>query len=96
MDTCIALRTLVVPERSVVSGRQAAVSDQKSEVVPAGSTLDPQLSTLNHQRSTIYVQAGAGIVADSVPSAEYEETLNKARGMLKAIEVAERQVHVAN
>ena len=31
-----------------------------------------------------YVQAGAGIVADSVPSAEYEETLNKARALLRA------------
>jgi anthranilate synthase component 1 len=31
------------------------------------------------------VQAGAGVVADSKPEAEYEETLNKARGMLKAL-----------
>ncbi|GAB4317008.1 MAG: anthranilate synthase component I [Candidatus Sumerlaeia bacterium] len=36
-----------------------------------------------------YVQAGAGVVADSDPGREYEETLNKARGMLKAIEMAE-------
>ncbi len=36
-----------------------------------------------------YIQAGAGIVADSVPEKEYEETLNKARGMLKAIQLAE-------
>jgi len=36
-----------------------------------------------------YVQAGAGIVADSVPEKEYQETLNKARGMLKAIEMAQ-------
>jgi anthranilate synthase component 1 len=35
------------------------------------------------------VQAGAGIVADSVPEREYEETLNKARGLLRAIQVAE-------
>ena len=55
MDTCIALRTLVV----------------KNQVA--------------------YVQAGAGIVYDSVPSAEYEETVNKARGMLKAIELAEQR-----
>jgi len=34
------------------------------------------------------VQAGAGIVADSVPATEYEETLNKARGLLKTIEMA--------
>ncbi len=36
-----------------------------------------------------YVQAGAGIVADSVPASEYEETLNKARALLKALELAE-------
>ena len=34
-----------------------------------------------------YVQAGAGIVADSNPAAEYQETLNKAGGLLKAIEI---------
>ncbi len=56
MDTCIALRTIVV------------------------------------QNGTAYVQAGAGIVADSVPEAEYEETLNKARGLLKAIEITEQRV----
>jgi anthranilate synthase component 1 len=37
-----------------------------------------------------YIQAGAGIVADSVPEMEYQETLNKAKGLLRAIEVAER------
>jgi len=37
-----------------------------------------------------YVQAGAGIVADSVPEREYEETLNKARSLLKAIAAAEQ------
>ncbi|HEX9445455.1 MAG TPA: anthranilate synthase component I family protein, partial [Candidatus Binatia bacterium] len=36
-----------------------------------------------------FINAGAGIVADSDPEAEYQETLNKARGMLKAIELAE-------
>jgi anthranilate synthase component 1 len=36
-----------------------------------------------------YVQAGAGIVADSVPEKEYRETINKSKGMLKAIEMAE-------
>ena len=35
-----------------------------------------------------YVQAGAGIVADSIPEREYEETVNKARGLLKAVESA--------
>ena len=56
MDTCIALRTLVI------------------------------------QDGTIYVQAGAGIVADSIPKLEYKETLNKARALLKAIHVAETQL----
>jgi anthranilate synthase component 1 len=36
--------------------------------------------------STVSVQAGAGLVADSEPEREYEETLNKARGMLVAIQ----------
>jgi anthranilate synthase component 1 len=31
------------------------------------------------------VQAGAGIVADSVPADEYEETLSKARALLRAV-----------
>jgi anthranilate synthase component 1 len=53
MDTCIALRTLVI------QGRKA------------------------------YVQAGGGVVYDSVPADEFEETVNKARGLLKAIEIAE-------
>ena len=53
MDTCIALRTIVV------------------------------------QDNKAYIQAGAGIVADSVPENEWHETLNKARGLLKAIELAE-------
>jgi anthranilate synthase component 1 len=59
MDTCIALRTLVV------QGKQA------------------------------YIQAGAGIVADSVPRSEYQETLNKARGLLKAVEITERRLSEA-
>lgn len=56
MDTCIALRTLVM------------------------------------KGQTAYIQAGAGIVADSVPETEYHETLSKAKGLLKAVEVAERQL----
>jgi len=37
----------------------------------------------------LYVQAGAGIVADSVPENEYRETVNKALGMMKAVDMAE-------
>jgi len=37
-----------------------------------------------------YLQAGAGIVADSVPAREYEECMNKAKALLKAFEMAEK------
>ncbi|MCA9189390.1 MAG: chorismate-binding protein, partial [Planctomycetales bacterium] len=59
MDTCIALRTIVICN------------------------------------DTAYVQAGAGIVADSVAENEYQETLNKARGMLAAIAETERRLAAA-
>ena len=39
---------------------------------------------------TIYVQAGGGVVADSDPDAEYQETLNKARALIRAAEEAVR------
>jgi anthranilate synthase component 1 len=38
----------------------------------------------------LHIQAGAGIVADSDPAREYEETLNKARALAEAVEIAER------
>jgi anthranilate synthase component I len=38
----------------------------------------------------LWVQAGAGIVADSVPQKEFEETINKARGLRRAVELAEK------
>ncbi len=47
------------------------------------------LRTIVVRGDRAYVQAGAGIVADSVPTNEWKETLNKARGLLKAIELAE-------
>jgi anthranilate synthase component 1 len=36
----------------------------------------------------IFLQVGAGIVADSDPDSEYEETLNKAAGLMKAVRIA--------
>jgi anthranilate synthase component 1 len=44
------------------------------------------IRTLVVKNGTIYVQAGAGIVADSVPESEYAETVNKAMAMMKAVE----------
>jgi len=38
----------------------------------------------------LWIQAGAGIVADSDPGKEFEETLNKARGLRRAVELAEK------
>jgi anthranilate synthase component 1 len=38
---------------------------------------------------TLYIQAGAGVVADSVPRLEWEETMNKARAMFHAVKLAE-------
>jgi anthranilate synthase component I len=47
------------------------------------------LRTIVHQPGIYDIQAGAGVVADSVPAAEYEETMTKARALLKAVELAE-------
>jgi anthranilate synthase component 1 len=64
MDTCIALRTLVIQPGE--AGRHKA-----------------------------YVQVGAGVVADSVPQSEYQETLNKAQSLLTAIRAAEKRFPAA-
>jgi len=47
------------------------------------------LRTLVAKDGRVYIQAGAGIVADSVPEREYEETVNKARALVKALEIAQ-------
>ncbi len=47
------------------------------------------LRTMVFAGGKVYIQAGGGIVADSVPESEYQETLNKARALIRAIEVAE-------
>jgi anthranilate synthase component I len=46
------------------------------------------LRTLVAKDGRAYVQAGAGIVADSVPATEYQESVNKARAVIKALETA--------
>jgi anthranilate synthase component 1 len=46
------------------------------------------LRTLVAKGGRAYVQAGAGIVADSVPEKEYQESVNKARAVIKALETA--------
>jgi len=46
------------------------------------------IRTVLAHNNTLHLQAGAGIVADSVPEKEYQETLNKAMALRKAIELA--------
>ncbi len=46
--------------------------------------------TIVYTPGTYDIQVGAGVVADSVPAGEYEETMNKARALLKAVELAQR------
>jgi anthranilate synthase component 1 len=48
------------------------------------------IRTVVFSRGLATIQAGAGIVADSEPEREYEETMNKARALLRAIELAEQ------
>jgi anthranilate synthase component 1 len=50
------------------------------------------IRTMLIKNNIAYIQAGGGLVADSVPAREYEETLNKARALIKAIEMAERGI----
>lgn len=47
------------------------------------------LRTAVIKNKTLYMQAGAGIVADSVPESEWQETLNKARAVLRAAELVQ-------
>jgi len=48
------------------------------------------LRTLAAKDGRVYVQAGGGVVADSVPAREYQETVNKARAVIAAVEEAHR------
>lgn len=47
------------------------------------------IRTILIKDNVAYIQAGGGVVADSVPAREYQETVNKARALVKAIKMAE-------
>jgi anthranilate synthase component 1 len=51
------------------------------------------LRTLVAKGGNVYIQAGGGVVADSVPAREYQETVNKARAVVAAVEEAHRARH---
>jgi len=48
------------------------------------------IRTLVVKDGKAYIQAGGGVVADSVPEKEFQETINKSRALVKAVEMAER------
>jgi anthranilate synthase component 1 len=50
------------------------------------------LRTMYTRGKRAYIQAGGGIVADSVPETEYLETVNKSRALIRAIEMAEKEL----
>jgi len=50
------------------------------------------LRTMYVKGNRAYVQAGGGIVADSDPETEFTETLNKSRALIRAIEIAEKEL----
>ena len=52
------------------------------------------IRTVLLQDGTAYVQAGAGLVADSVPQTEYDETRHKARAAMLAVEMAEHSARM--
>jgi len=54
-------------------------------------TLDSCIAirTLVVKDGTAFIQAGGGIVADSIPEKEFQETINKSRALVKAVELAE-------
>ena len=50
------------------------------------------IRTLVIKDQKAYIQAGGGVVADSVPALEYQETVNKAKAMMRAVEMAEERL----
>jgi anthranilate synthase component 1 len=49
------------------------------------------IRTIEIRNGIASIQSGAGVVADSIPEREYDETINKARALVRAIEIAEEK-----
>jgi anthranilate synthase component 1 len=73
------------------SVRAATVRERSGADAASHDTADsgPRASMDNARSWTIHLQAGAGIVADSDPASEYQETVNKAAALSRAIDLAE-------
>ncbi|MEW5929668.1 MAG: anthranilate synthase component I [Gemmatimonadota bacterium] len=69
--------------------RRGAYAGAVGYFAHGGRTMDTAIAirTVVVRGGEAHVQAGAGIVADSVPAAEYDETLNKARALLRAMQM---------
>eukprot|EP00271_Cylindrocystis_brebissonii_P011597 TRINITY_DN29464_c0_g1_i1.p1 TRINITY_DN29464_c0_g1~~TRINITY_DN29464_c0_g1_i1.p1 ORF type:complete len:678 (-),score=103.74 TRINITY_DN29464_c0_g1_i1:1033-3066(-) len=79
MDIALALRTMVFPR--MVQGMDSLYSYNEEEGGEGAN---------RHRREwVVHLQAGAGVVADSVPKDEFAETVNKAAAMARAIDLAE-------
>ncbi len=70
-------------ERSVYCGSIGMVG------LDGSALLNIAIRTMIYDRGTMHMQVGGGIVADSDPEAEYEETIHKGRGMLRALGIDE-------
>ena len=97
MDMALALRTMVVPTRCEdalydLAGDAGGDSDGAHANGNAGAASAGAPGVALHPRREwmFHIQAGAGIVADSVPEAEFQETVNKAAALARAIDVAEQ------
>ena len=66
--------------------RCPGISDDGGEVRLGDSCIG--IRTMLMQGKHAYLQAGAGIVADSDPAREFEESMNKAQALLRAVEKA--------
>jgi anthranilate synthase component 1 len=77
-------------ERSSADSRAAEPRDDGEQSDPRAGAAGGQVTGVREDADRITVRAGAGIVADSDPAAEYEETESKMDGVLAAIEAIER------
>lgn len=91
MDMALGLRTMVIPTADEDGLYSYGAEAEGGEGAAASASASAQEQPQRPRREwAVHLQAGAGIVADSVPAAEYEETVNKAAALGRAIDLAEQ------